>query len=1120
MGPTQQLPEGVLTFLLTDIEGSTPLWERHQDAMAVALARHETVVAGAVAAHAGRLIKSKGEGDSTVSVFARASDAAAAALALQRALEAERWPGGIALPTRAALHTGEAELRGGDYYGQTLNRAARLRALGQGGQILLSRATAELVADQLPAGARLVDAGAHHLKGLSRPENVFALVHPDVTAPPPAVARRAEQPDRVAFVGRDAERASLVAALDRALGGQGQLVLVAGEAGIGKTRIAEELCADARAHGTPIAWGRCHEGEGAPAYWPWQQVLRAWAAGRPPEALAATLGANAAELAQLVPELAAPGDRPPAPDAALDPEMARFRLFDAVGASLSSAAADCGLVVVLDDLHWADRSSLLLLEFLARELADARLLLLGTYRDAEVGRRHPLSRTLAELFRQPGTTRLTLAGLGQGDVRRFIAGVAGIRPPVDLVTAVHSRTEGNPYFVGELVRLLAAERRLEAAGLEAAGVPEGIRHVIGRRLNGLSEDANASLDLACVQGREFDLDVVARASSLPADAVLDGLEEAADARLVVAAGGRPGRFRFAHALVRETLYDDLPVRERRRLHARVGAALAELRADDLEPHLAELAHHFTQAARPGDAAAAAAVGWCRRAGDRAMQLLAYEAAAGHYQQALELQDPAGQSERCELLLGLAAARMAAGEAAAARDHYERAAALAKRLGAGEQLARAAFGLGAEFTAGTVDALEVRLLEEALAVLGQGDGVTRARVLGRLARALQSAPDPERRLQLSQEAVAMARRVGDPATLAGVLYDRHMATWGPQNLRERLEVAREVVQLAEASGDSVMALRGRGFLMADLLELGDLAGLERELDTYDDVAAQLRQPHFLWHVPMFRAGLALLAGRFEQGELLAEAAQNLGRRVRDPVADIYFTIMLVGLRWEQGRLPEVEGMVRQFVERYPANLGWRGTLAVLLCEAGRQEEAAEQFERLAAGGFTNLPSNHLYLYHLVVLAIVCHALGDRDRAARLYELLLPYADRNVLAARLPLGTTGSASYHLGLLAATLGRAEDAVAHLEAAIRAHERLGSPPLLARSRHQYAQALLARGRPGDRQRAQEHLDWAKAEARRLGIRRLAAPAPHRPAPADRRHLRVAGEPPAPRERGAGDAG
>jgi tetratricopeptide (TPR) repeat protein len=565
-----------------------------------------------------------------------------------------------------------------------------------------------------------------------------------------------------------------------------------------------------------------------------------------------------------------------------------------------------------------------------------------------------------------------------------------------------------------------------------------------------------------------------------------------DARLVAEAGTRPGRFRFAHALVRETLYDELPVRRRRRLHDQVGAALAELRADDLEAQLAELAHHFSQAARPGHARQA--VAYARRAGDRAMEVLAYEEAAGHFERALralDLQEPADQAERCELLLALAAARMAAGEVAGARARYEQAAALARRTGDGEQLARAAFGLGVEFTAGTVDELEVRLLEEALAVLGETDSILRARVLGRLAKALQSSPDPDRRAGLSESAVAMARRIGDPVPLAAVLYDRHMATWAPGNLPERRAISAEVVRLAESSGAGVMALRGRGFLMANLLELGDLAALRRELDTYRRAAQELGQPHFLWHVPLFEAGQALLAGHFDDAETLAREALALGRRARDPVVAIYHPIILTGLRWGQGRLPELEPTLAEFVDRYPSNLGWRATLAVLLCEAGRPGEAAGHFERLATGDFAGLPRNHLFLYHATALAMVAYALGDADRASTLYELLAPYADHNVLAARLPLGTLGSSRQYLGLLAAAMGRWDDALAQLDAAAAAHERMGALPLQARSRHHYALALQARGRPEDRARAREHLEWAEGVARRLGMRRLAIGAP-----------------------------
>jgi class 3 adenylate cyclase len=628
-GHGPELPQGIVTFLCTDVEGSSPLWELHRAAMSAALTRHEALISTVVTAHNGWLIKSKGEGDSTLSVFRRASDAVTAALALQQALEEEIWPEGLILPTRVALHTGEAELRDGDYYGPTVNRAARLRALAQGGQVLLSRVTAELVADQLPAGAGLTDVGMQHLKGLSRAEQVFALVHPALRAPPVVLSSPTRLLGRT-FVGRDVELSQLGDALDSALGGQGRLVLVAGEAGIGKTRITEELADTATARGVKVVWGRCSESEGASAYWPWIQVLRAGTAGLPPEALSAQFGQDVAAVAQLLPELAEahPFQVPPAVQ---EPETARLHLYQAVSDFLRRASRSTALLVVLDDLHWADQASLSLLEFVTRELAGARVLLVATYRDVEVHRQHPLSDSLAELVRQPVTSRVVLRGLNPNQVRRCIAAIAGTEPGPDLVTAVYDRTEGNPFFVGELVRLLASEGRLDRSGLLTAGVPEGVRQVIGRRLNRLSEPTNGILTVASVQGRDFDLDVVAQAPHLGGEEVLDGLEEAINAHLVAEAGGSWGRYRFTHALVRETFYDELVGLRRRRLHQRIGQALTELRGGRPEAHLAELAYHW-HAAGDLERALPAAI----EAGIQAEHAYAFAEANQYYQRALGL----------------------------------------------------------------------------------------------------------------------------------------------------------------------------------------------------------------------------------------------------------------------------------------------------------------------------------------------------------------------------------------------------------------------------------------------------------------------------------------------------
>jgi tetratricopeptide (TPR) repeat protein len=1049
--------------------------------MGAALARHEALIAQAVGSHGGHLIKARGEGDSTLSVFERATDAVAAALALQGALAAEAWPDGIDLPTRLALHTGEAELRDGDYYGPTLNRAARLRSLARGGQVLLSRATADLVVDELPAGVGLTDVGGHRLKGLARPEHVFALLHPATGAPTPLAPTTGAHVESV-FVGREAELDRLDAALEDALAGQGRLVLVAGEPGIGKTRIAEQLAAHARAHAARTVWGRCFEGEGAPAYWPWTQLLRAHAATRPAAALRAELGPGAAEVAQLLPEVAdvVPDLEPPP---SLDPETARFRLFDAVASFLRRAARDTGLVVVLDDLHWADRSSLLLLEFVAQVLAESRLLVVGTYRDVEVSRRHPLNDTLAELVRQPVTVRLALRGLGQAEVARCIAVVTGTEPAPEVVAAVHGQSEGNPFFVSEIARLLVSEGRLGAEGQGDLTIPEGVREVIDRRRNRLTERCNGVLAVAAVEGREFELNVVSRAAGLPAAEVLETLDEAVDAHLVTEAGPGPGRYRFAHALVREVVHAGLRVTERTRLHHRVGEAIERHAQADLEARLAELAYHFLQSATIGDADKA--VEYASRAGRLALDLLAYEEAAGHFQgalQALELTPSGDRHRRGELLLVLGEAQRAAGDVVAARASYEQAAAVARRIGAAELLARAALGLGVEFTVGVVDDVEVGLLEEALTSLGDADSQLRARVLARLAKALLWTREEDRRAALSEQAVQVARRVGEPGTLAAVLHDRHMAIWGFANAEERLDITGEEIQLAERSGDRDLAVRARASRIANLLELGDLPALEAEIDRHDRETSKLRQLQYRWHIPLLRASQAAIAGRFAEAEQLANEGLAVGRRAQHQGGALFHLGVVIAIRFGQGRFPEAIDLLRETDRRYPSLAVWRCGVAYALVEAARDDEAQAEFERQVKDEFALVPRDHLWTTCMAFLALTCAALHDTGRAARLYELLLPYARYNNRMTRIGIGSLGPMAHYLGLLAATMARWDVAAGHLRAAMQLSTRMAAPVFLANSQLQCAWALSAT--PGQERAAHGLMDQALAGARARGIR------------------------------------
>ena len=467
--------------------------------------------------------------------------------------------------------------------------------------------------------------------------------------------------DRLAsgvFVGRETELEALREGLDDSLSGDPQVMLVVGEPGIGKTRTSEELTTYARMRGARVLWGRCYEGDGAPPFWPWVQVVRDYVREHEPHELMADFGHGAGDIAEFVPDLrdALPGLQAPP---TLDPEQGRFRLFDALTGFLRRATERRPLVVVLDDLHWADQPSLELLQFVAREVGRARLSIVGTYRDVELRRQHPLSETLAELSRLGTTRRVLLRGLEEADVERFIGRSANVTPPPSLVRAVFRETEGNPFFVHEVVRLLTSEGRLDRPeGVEtwSMEIPQGVREVIGRRLNQLSETCNSLLTIAAVLGREFEVSILRQVSGREDGEILDAVGEALGARLLLEVDGAVGDYRFSHALVRETLYEELPTPRRVALHRDAGRVLEDLFGGERGPRTAQIAHHLFQSAQAGDAERA--VRACEAAAVWARERNAWEEVALHAERAvqvLEMMEDRDGRRHCELIVSLAEA---------------------------------------------------------------------------------------------------------------------------------------------------------------------------------------------------------------------------------------------------------------------------------------------------------------------------------------------------------------------------------------------------------------------------------------------------------------------------------
>jgi DNA-binding SARP family transcriptional activator/tetratricopeptide (TPR) repeat protein len=828
---------------------------------------------------------------------------------------------------------------------------------------------------------------------------------PALVPPPPSLTRAYD----TEFVGRHAELERLRASWagvqihrDR------RIVLVAGEPGIGKTRLAHHFASAALAAGGTVLEGRCSEEPLAP-FEPFTEALAQ---------------AGAAETLE-------PGDT--------HDTGARHRLFDAVDYVLAELASRAPLLLLIDDFHWADRGSLLLTSFLLRSTRSGPMLVLGTYRDTELGRHTPLTAALVELRRSGALDRVDLRGLPLEDVAALARSVLGTD---DIAPRVHARTDGNAFFVEEVLRDLAESG--------PPVVPESVRHAVGVRLSRMGDHASELIAAAAILGLEHDAGALQATAGLEPDTAEAALDEILRARLLRPAS-MPRHFAFTHALVRETVLEECNVLRRARLHRRAAEALTAL---DEDRHLEEIAMHLFEAASAGDARQAADM--LVRAGHRALARLAYEDAAERFERALDALDLASaEDESGPVLLAHGDALLRAGNVEAARRAFSAARVLALRRDDDALLAEAALGfagLGIAIVDLDVDA--IARLEEALERIE--DRTLRSRVQARLAVELYYATDRTRSDVLSAEAVASAHAAHDPSALASALGARHVALWRPDRAEERLAVAGDMIVAARAAGDRHAELQGHNWRVSDLFELGDMPAWQEETTRHARLAEELRLPVFQWYTPLWAAVRAMLAGRYDDVERLSAEAEQAGRRAGDRNAELFAGMARFCSQLERGEFEEIDvAFVEGKIADSAVGVAYRSSYAWILAGRGETERAREQLHATMA-----LPhafdANWLSLQ--AECAEACILIEDAIHAGTIYERLEPYAGRPATAGR-GVSSYGAVDRLLGGLAELLGRQDDAVRHLEDAIRLNTALGCTVWLEHAADQLSR--IVRGDP-----------------------------------------------------------
>ena len=833
-------------------------------------------------------------------------------------------------------------------------------------------------------------------------------------------------------------------------------------------------------------------------YQPFVELLRYYIAHAEPGALAGQLGRGGPDVARLVPELrdCVPGIGEPVTG---DPEGDRYRLFDGVCTLLENIAGGRPLVLVLDDLHWADKPTLLMLRHIVRSPEAAPLFIVGAYRETDLDRQHPLTEVLADLRREAGHERLLLRGLDVAETEELLQTVAphevtpGTRA---FAEAVQRETEGNPFFLHEVVRHFKEtgkvyERdgfwRSDVASIADLGIPEGVKEVVGRRLSRLSADCQAVLGRASVQGRDFELDVLERISGLPSDRLLDVLDEAVAAGAAEEGDGAAGHYRFSHALVRQTLYSELNTTRRVRLHRQVGEALEALGAGEKPERHGELAYHFCEAATTG--VVEQAVRYSILAAERALEHLAYEETEVVCRRALDVADGPSDTERASralVLALLATATHGLGDAGGAATIAREALVLMGASTPAKHFFLAADALlwGAGQTFGVVDHGNIELHLEAVRRLeSAGESGLLIDAHRNLSTLYYIALDTAASEEHLDKAITLATKRREPSVLSFLqadLGDRH---WGRLDLAAAREALEKGVDLGRDANDPRAQSRNYASLCGVLHQLGDIAALRHALQGFR--SAVRAAGGTMWMVnanATWPAGLAWVEGDAAAFEPLNAQARERSEAMGRAFSQLGAEMQRVWQRRDQGRLAEVWDVVERWAKPFAGSPTWAAPFARLQQAAGDASGARRTMSEIAEGGFA-FPRDNAYLTSVASAADTCALLSTVEYSQELYDLALPLAHLNADIAT-PAFSFGCVSQQLGMLASLMERYGDAERHFEDALAMNGRMGHRPALAKTNAEYATMLLKRSATGDRERARALATAAVSQAESMGMR------------------------------------